>query len=182
MLDQPPDVGDPGWIGPHIYDSSGELVWSGAGVFDNRNVEDFRISNVRGEDLMTLVLLHKGTGVIIDGGYDIRETPKIDYPWRINTHEFHFVDNGTRALVIKNEEKHAPLDQSREVGFDGQCVVKYERLQELDTATWKTVFDWDSRDHVRLSESTLTDSPIKDRCSSWDFLYDVSPLIQSAFT
>lgn len=182
MLDQPPDVGDPGWIGPHIYDSSGELVWSGAGVFDNRNVEDFRISNVRGEDLMTLVLLHKGTGVIIDGCYDIRETPKIDYPWRINTHEFHFVDNGTRALVIKNEEKHAPLDQSREVGFDGQCVVKYERLQELDTATWKTVFDWDSRDHVRLSESTLTDSPIKDRCSSWDFLYVSLPLIQSAFT
>lgn len=144
-------------------------------MFDNRNVEDFRMSNVNGEDLMTLIYQDIGAGVIIDDGYEIRAEAKIDDAWTINTHELHFVDNGTRALVVKNDKREASLDQSQEVGFDGQCVAEYEHFLELDTETWEAVFDWDSKDHVRLNESTLTDSPVEDRCSDWDFLY-YSPL------
>lgn len=36
------------WIGPHIYDSNGDLIWSGAYLYDDRNIMDFKLSNVRG--------------------------------------------------------------------------------------------------------------------------------------
>lgn len=143
-------------------------------MFDNLNIEDFRVSDVQGEDLMTLVDQHTGKGAIINDEYQILERPRIDDAKNVNTHEFNFVDNGTRALVIKNDRRKAPLDQVREIGFDGPCSVDYEHFQELDTETWEVVFDWDSMDHVRLSESTWLESSVEDRCNShWDFLYAV---------
>ena len=171
ILDQPPEVGEPGWIGPHIYDNQGELVWGGASMFDNRNVEDFRISNVNGRDLMTLLFQETGQGALINETYQIVEDPQIDDASNVNTHEFNFVQNGTRVLVIKNDEREASREQSEEIGFDGNCVAEYEHFQELDTETWEVVFDWDSKDHIRLNESTLTDESVEDRCWGWDFLY-----------
>ena len=172
----PPDKDDPRPLGPHIYDSEGELVWSGAGLM-NENVMDFRVSNVKGEDMLTL--LFKGTAFLIDDRYEIREKLEISEPWRADEHDFYFLDNGRRVLVFQKEERNATLDQSREVGFDGNCVVTYEQFQELDTETWQPVFYWDSMDHVPLIESTQENSFIEDRCAGWDYLYSV-PLPYSA--
>lgn len=140
-------------------------------MFDNRNVEDFRISNVEGEALMTLVYQDAGAGIIMNGSAEVREEAQIDEAWNVNTHEFYFVDNGRRVLVIKNEWREASLDESQEIGLDWQCVANYEHFLELDTETWETVFDWDSMDHVHLNESTLTEWSAEDRCGGWDFLY-----------
>lgn len=143
-------------------------------MFDNRNVEDFRLSHIRGEDLMTLVSQLDGTGVIMDDAYRILKERKIDRDAKVNTHEFNFVDNGTRVLVVINDDRYAPLDQSREVGYHGRCFANFQHFRELDTETWETVFDWDTRDHVRLSESTMTDGSLGERCARWDFLYAAS--------
>lgn len=171
ILDQPPEVGEPGWIGPHVYDDQGELVWSGANMFDNRNIEDFRMSTVKGQDMMTLLSQETGKGALIDETYRIVEQPQIDDASIINTHEFHFIQNGARVLLIKNDRREASREQSEEIGFDGNCVAEYEHFQELDTETWEVVFDWDSKDHVRLNESTFTDNAVEDRCQDYDFLY-----------
>lgn len=140
-------------------------------MFDNRNVEDFRLSNVKGETLMTLIYQHTGAGIIMNASGEVLEEMQIDDASNVNTHEFHFVENGRRALVIKNDWREASLDESRGIGFDGQCVANFEHFLELDTETWETVFDWDSMDHVHLNESTLTEGSVEDRCSGWDFLY-----------
>src|ERR1700761_8702614 len=42
------------WIGPHIYDNHGELVWSGSHLFKKINVMDFGIMDVNGEDLLPM--------------------------------------------------------------------------------------------------------------------------------
>lgn len=110
--------------------------------------------------------------MLMDEMYEVIAKPEIDDPENVNTHEFNFVDGGKRVLVIKNDEREASREQSEEIGFDGNCVAKYEHFQELDTESWEVVFDWDSMDHVRLNESTLTEEEdLEDRCSGWDFLY-----------
>jgi hypothetical protein len=42
------------WIGPHIYDGKGELVWSGAPMFEYWNIYDFDTRTVHGEQMLTL--------------------------------------------------------------------------------------------------------------------------------
>ena len=140
-------------------------------MFDNRNIEDFRMSTVKGQDMMTLLSQETGKGALIDETYRIVEQPQIDDASIINTHEFHFIENGARVLLIKNDRREASREQSEEIGFDGNCVAEYEHFQELDTETWEVVFDWDSKDHVRLNESTFTDNAVEDRCQDYDFLY-----------
>lgn len=39
---------EPHQVGPHIYDSNGDLIWSGASFVENRNAFDFRVVDVRG--------------------------------------------------------------------------------------------------------------------------------------
>lgn len=171
-LRQPEEAGDDGWIGPTIYTDDGELVWSGATMFGNRNVEDFRISNVRGERLMTL--MHQGdhAGYILNNDFTIRKKVKqADNHGDINTHEFHFVENGTEAIVIKTDFRDASEEKSKAIGFNGRCRdVHFDKFEVLDSKTWKLKFSWSSEDHIGLDESTFDAKPVEERCAGgWDF-------------
>ena len=144
-LDQ--DQSDRSWVGPHIYDgTTGELVWSGSldYFFSNGNIEDFRVSNVNGDCLMTMMSQRKGQGVMLDNSYQIVNTFQVDKPDKVNTHEFHFVQNGTRVLVIKNHGQKATKEMSKVVGYDGECQAGFDGFEEFDTKTWKSTFDWRS--------------------------------------
>ena len=171
-LDQ--DQADRSWVGPHIYDGkTGELVWSGAlsFTFSKGNVEDFRVSNVNGEYLMTLMSQNRGQGIILDSNYEILHALQVDNPGRINTHEFNFVENGTRALVIKSHPEKATRNMSMAVGYDGECQCGFDGFEEYDTTTWESTFDWRSYGKVGLDESTLTGAPVENRCrNGWDFM------------
>ena len=170
-LDQ--DQADRSWVGPHIYDGrTGELVWSGAlsFTFSKGNVEDFRISNVRGEYLMTLMSQNRGEGIILDSNYEIKDVLVVDKP--INTHELNFVENGTRALIVTSHNKmKATKEMSKAIGYDGECSCAFDGIMEYDTSTWKPVFDWRSFGKIGLDESTLTGAPVEKRCDgNWDFM------------
>lgn len=171
-LNQPKEAGDDGWIGPTIYTDDGELVWSGATMFWNRNVEDFKISNVQGEQLMTLMHQEEHAGFILDTDFTIRrKISEVDNHGNINTHEFHFVENGTEAIVIKTDGKDASEEMSKAIGYDGKCKhVLFDKFEVLDTETWELKWSWSSYDHIGLDESTLDQSSAESRCKgNWDY-------------
>lgn len=171
-LDQ--DQADRSWVGPHIYDgTTGELIWSGSLSFEfsKGNVEDFRISNVNGEYRMTLMSQMLQEGVILDSSYQVVDKVRVDKEHGINTHEFNFIENGTRALVIQTRSDHASKKESEEVGFDGKCHCAFDGFVEFDTKTWKTTFEFRSQGKISLTESSLTNGDINNKCrGSWDFM------------
>ena len=133
-----------GWIGPAIYDSNGMLVYSGAPEFDNSNTEDFKLSNVAGEEMFTVMDQSHGQGVLMDKHYDIKRRIKVIGPGHFNSHEFNFVENGTKALVVYNKGRHRDEEESALVGFDGRCKVGCNGIAEYDTTTWETTWEWES--------------------------------------
>ena len=147
-------------------------------MFDNgKDTMGFQIHNIRGEDLMTVLDWDQGTGIIFDNNYEIRETVTIEErEASINAHEFHFADNGTRALMIKTEHKVSTREDAKTVGLrDGLCHAHWDGFQELNSETWEPTFKWSSFGHVGLNESTSTDAPVEKRCNGehlgWDFLH-----------
>jgi len=164
-----------GWIGPHIYDGNGELVWSGVDITGNWDVLDFKMSNVRGESLMTFLANRDGDGYIMDNTYTIREkvdlgTLGVDF----NSHEFNFIEGGKRAIVMDEGKKQATPEQTMAVEWDKNCTALFNGFKELDTTTWEPVFQWSSFEHIGLEESTFLDGGVSRWCTDswgWDFIH-----------
>ncbi|KAF2216197.1 hypothetical protein CERZMDRAFT_33768, partial [Cercospora zeae-maydis SCOH1-5] len=161
------------WVGPAIYDGRGELIWSGAALFRNTMTDDFRISNVGGQDLMTLLHQEKGQGVVFQPSYGVRNAIRFGDPRAINIHEFHFVDDGNRALIIRSNKTTASIDDSKYVGATEGCIAEFDGFEEFETNTWASVFKWNSLGQIRLNESMTDDGiAIETKCDSgWDFLH-----------
>ena len=166
------------WVGPHIYDGNGELIWSGTEMFDNgKDTMSFQIHNVRGEELMTVLDWSRGEGVIFDNHYEIVETVDIYGDARTNAHEFHFVDNGSKAVVIKTKYDVSTKEDAQAAGLNNGklCHAHWDGIQEFDTSTWQTSWEWNSKGHIWLNESTYAETPIEKRCDSshlgWDFIH-----------
>lgn len=146
-----------GWIGPTIYDSGGELVWSGAAEYGNRDVFDFRINNVRGERLLTFAHSGEKVGFILDSNFTVREKVRqaANNEGQLDLHEFSFVDDGREALVIETHVGKPHPECLEEDGEKGKCIgVHYEGFKVLDTQTWETKFSWSPEDHIALDEAT----------------------------
>ncbi len=162
------------WIGPHIYDGNGDLVWSGAYKWDDRNIMDFKLSNVRGEDMLTMMLPPEEDGILLDNHYQIVEKVPVGIKGKtLNMHEFTFVEEGKTLLLMKRNVTHASKELSKAVGYDGECSVMFAAFEDIDTTTWETRFTWTSSDWVGLEESTLDTAPVKQRCGggAWDYLH-----------
>ncbi|PPJ61342.1 hypothetical protein CBER1_09593 [Cercospora berteroae] len=161
------------WVGPAIYDGRGELIWSGAALFRNTMTDDFRVSNVGGQDLMTVLHQEKGQGVVVRPSYGVRNAIRFGDPRAINIHEFHFVDNGARALIIRSNKTVASTEDSQSVGIAEGCIAEFDGFEEFETSTWESVFKWNSFGRIGLNESTADDgTAIETKCDSgWDFLH-----------
>jgi hypothetical protein len=116
----------------------------------------------------------KGQAVVLGSDYQIEHTLQVDAPARVNTHELNFVENGTRALVIKSHRQEGTKEMSKAIGYDGKCVGQFDGFEEYDTRTWKSVFDWRSFGKVGFDESSLTAKPVEKRCNGWDFIHSNS--------
>lgn len=89
------------WVGPHIYDHRGQLVWSGTGIFDHINVMDFKVVNLGGDDVLSMTYAVKGSAYILNKDYSINQTIDIGQTQdRYNMHDFGTVDNGSRFLYL----------------------------------------------------------------------------------
>ena len=139
-------------------------------MFSQGNVEDFRISNVNGEYLMTLMDQGRGEVFVFDNHYEVL----YNHGWKhFNSHELNYIRNGTRAFVIRSYGEDASEEMSAVIGFDGNCQVMFDHLLELDvTNDYETLWEWHTEDHVGLDESTLTEASVPNRCtgSKWDYM------------
>ena len=188
----PEHLGDgDGWTGPHIYDRDGSLVWSSVPLLENARVEDFRLSRVDlglgdgVEDVMTVMNLRRANGLFIDKHYQVRKREKVGGPGLFNSHEFHVVEDGTKALVVYTDMKKASEEESRSVGVEGRCQVACNGINEYDVKTWESTFTWSScaeededgksirgEGHIALDESTLNGGIMEKKCRhNWDYVH-----------
>jgi hypothetical protein len=147
------------FIGPHIYDGNGELIWSGTPFFGHWNVFDFTVSNVDGEPHLAMQDWHGQQGVILDSSYEVWKTAPMlgagdSYQ---NMHAFHVVDDGKHALAL--DVRHWDTSNARsiaDVGYNGTCKVEFQGFRELDLQASGTpiLFEWEPKDHISLNEST----------------------------
>lgn len=173
------------WVGPHIYDSNGDLVWSGVPTFKGWNTFDFRLANTGAEDMLTLLVLHEGVGIIMDSSYRIHETVNITEHGDVDMHEFNVIESGTRALVINKEMSKPTVDASHQIGFDGGvCSTTFQGFRELEANSSEALFRWSAQDHIGLDESTYVDGTVEEMCNgekgNWDSLYVVGVLFNNA--
>ena len=162
------------WVGPHIYDGKGELVWSGAPVFKHWNTFDFGVGIIGGEPMMTMLSDHERAGYILDSSYEVWKRIDLDANGvSADMHSFQVIDNGTRALIIQRLWEQTAEEDSQTVGHVGSCFAKYEGFLELDLANSKAppVFDWHASGHIALEESTFNLGRVENMCEKgWDIL------------
>ena len=166
------------WVGPHIYDGSGQLIWSGAPMFGYWNVFDFESRIVDGEAMITLLSDHEKHGFILDSTYQIRKTVSLldGKETKPNMHSFNVFDDGKRALLLTHTAEYTTREAAKAVGFDGECIAKYQGFREVgleSLGSQQVVFEWDARDHIHLDEVTYRkyDGSIQQQCTrGWDIL------------
>ena len=171
--------GSAAWNAPHIYDGTGELIWSGAPVFNGFSTFDFRVSQVQGKPMLTLIRPNANFAVVLDETYNVyKNVDKIGHidpgleEMGLNIHEFMTTDDGASALFLTCVPKHASKEYSAVIGYDGECHATYDGFVEMDTESWEPVFEWNAYHHIGLDESFVTQDPVEDRCggASWDFV------------
>lgn len=161
------------WIGPHIYDGDGELVWSGSHMFNNINVMDFKILPVKGEELLSMLYAKEGRAYLLDKHYRVRETVFTgDSGSVFNMHDFHTVEDGTKYLYLQRNITYASREMALEqLGYDGECFLVFPGFEERDAVTQDVLFKWDATGKIPLSDSTMDYSPVERRCREhWDYL------------
>ena len=165
----------PAWVGPHIYDQSGGLIWSGSPTFRRWNAFDFGVTTVEGQQMLSLLYSHDNSGVILDDRYQIHKSVALGESNDVShMHEFNVIDDGSRALVTTKTFQNASIGLSQTVGFDGECFAKYEGFRELDLVhdTSQSLFEWRPEDHIGLLESTFKPAPVEEMYTKgWDLMY-----------
>ncbi|KAK5168359.1 uncharacterized protein LTR77_006929 [Saxophila tyrrhenica] len=159
------------WVGPYIFDDSGELVWCGAATFDHYNTFDFRVEQYQGKDVLTLMYPNEDAGAILDNTYS--ELNRVEMKG-VDMHEFNLVDDGVHSLMVTSTEHHSTIEQAAEIGIgpNKTCKSLWKGFRELDTATSEAVFEWDGRDHIGLDEVTFTPTNYEELCQrNWDIMH-----------
>jgi hypothetical protein len=135
----------------------GDLVWfrpvAPGGVTKNLNVQTYR-----GKPVLTWWESGRGNGdpsigngnaYIADGSYNIVATVRAGNGLLADFHEFCLTDRGTALITAF---RHRTTDLSR-LGGSSRGVAFAGVAQEIDVATGKVVFEWDSLEHVPVTET-----------------------------
>jgi outer membrane protein assembly factor BamB len=145
-----------GQLGPEIVDNQGRPIWFQP-VDDPYTATDFRVQRYQGKPVLTFDVGQstggpghsEGEDVILDRHYHQIATVSAGNGLKADQHEFRLTADGT-ALITAYE--NVPYDLSS-VGGPANGHVLDGVVQEVDVATGKVLFQWDSLDHVPLSDS-----------------------------
>ncbi|PSK42094.1 hypothetical protein B9Z65_4008 [Elsinoe australis] len=168
----------PQQVGPHIYDGSGELVWSGAPLFNNRIATDFRVVDINGENHLAWILFPRpwpgdiypeGTVVILDASL----TPRADLinASRVvnNTHEFLISDDSNQLLHFVNVNGEGDISD-RDWSGTGRGNLCHDCIVQSNLRTGEREFRWCPLEHgISLNESYMKTPAMLD---SPDMCYD----------
>jgi hypothetical protein len=136
------------------------------------------VTNIDDDVHMSFIVQHayhdssvKGSGMIFDHHYEHEKIVGVSNDLSaFNMHEFKVLDGGKTALACTYRSEKVDL---ADLGWPGQKgMVVVGGFEEIDTATGKLIFEWNSKDHVPLSESTFsvpTDGLPEDG-SGWDYM------------
>ncbi len=166
-------AGTPGQQGPEIIDNQGRPIFFQP-IDLPYQASDFRVQQYRGRPVLTYDVGQStggpghsfGEGVILDQHYhQIATVSSGNGLEQADQHEFRLTPQGTALITVYHA---VPYDLSPYGGpangqvFDGVA-------QEIDVATGKVIWQWDSLDHVPLSDSYI---PVPtDPSKPWDYFH-----------
>jgi hypothetical protein len=156
--------------GPEIVNSQGDVVWFKA-VPAGEEASDFRVQTYEGQPVLTwwqgtgLGSLSSGTDYIYNDHYQPIATVNAGNGLSADGHEFLITPQNT-ALILSYTTATANLTS---IGGPSDQTVINGVVQEIDIATGKVLFQWNSEDHVPFSQSEqpLPASP----STPWDWFH-----------
>jgi hypothetical protein len=165
--------GTPGQQGPEIIDNQGRPIWFQS-VDAPFTATDFRVQSYRGKPVLTYDVGQstggpghsEGEDVILDQHYrQIATVSAGGTGLKADQHEFRLTPQGTALITVYHPE---PYDLSPWGGpANGQIIDGI--AEEIDIATGKVVWRWDSLDHVSPSDSYI---PVPTSASTpWDYFH-----------
>jgi hypothetical protein len=156
--------------GPEILDKRGNVVWFHP-IPQSDTASDFRTQTYHGRPVLTwwqgtgLGGLSSGTDYIYSDHYQQIATVNAGNGLSADGHEF-LITPWNTALILSYTTATANLTS---IGGPADQTVINGVVQEIDIATGKMLFQWNSEDHVRFSESEqpLPASP----STPWDWFH-----------
>jgi hypothetical protein len=156
--------------GPEIVDSSGKVIWFHA-IPAGQTAGDFRTQTYQGQPVLTWWQgtgfggLSNGTDYIYNRHYQQIATVRAGNGETTDGHEFLITPQNT-ALITSYDTATADLTS---IGGPPDQTVVDGIVQEVDIATGKVLFQWDSADHVPYSDS---EQPLPASASTpWDWFH-----------
>jgi hypothetical protein len=150
--------------GPMIVDRHGSLVWFDPVHHANTWAANFHPQQYLGQTVLTWwqgfvnAGLGQGHDVILDDHYRQIATVRAGNGLSADLHEFKITDQNT-ALITAFSLVHWP---GSSIGSRNDLSVLNCTVQEIDIPTGNVLFQWDSLDHVPLSDS-YTKPPASNR-------------------
>jgi hypothetical protein len=156
--------------GPEILDHDGNPLWFHA-IPQGQTAADFRTQTYRHQRVLTwwqgtgLGGLAQGTDYIYNDRFQPIATVNAGNGLSADGHEFLITPQNT-ALILAYTTATADL---RSIGGAANQTVINGVVQEIDIATGKVLFQWNSQDHVPFSQSEqpLPSSP----STPWDWFH-----------
>jgi hypothetical protein len=156
--------------GPEILDQQGNVVWFKA-VPAGEEAADFRTQTYNGQPVLTwwqgtgLGGLSSGTDYIYNDRYQQIATVNAGNELSADGHEF-LITPWNTALILSYTTATANLTS---IGGPANQTVIDGVVQEIDIATGRVLFQWNSADHVPYSQSEqpLPSSP----STPWDWFH-----------
>ncbi len=141
--------------GSVIRDARGDLVWMGLNTSAHHRM-DINAQTYRGkpvltwwEGALTAAGFGLGVGMIADTSYRTTHVVRAHRGLQVDLHEFNLTSQGT-ALITAYRKSLADLSA---VGGPVRGYLLSGVVQEIDIASGALLFEWDSLDHVPLTES-----------------------------
>jgi hypothetical protein len=156
--------------GPEIVNGAGDVVWFQA-VPAGEEASDFRVQTYDGQPVLTwwqgtgLGGLSSGTDYIYNDHYQQIATVNAGNGLSADGHEF-LITPWNTALILSYTTATANLTS---IGGPADQTVINGVVQEIDIATGKVLFQWNSQDHVPFSQS---EQPLPASASTpWDWFH-----------
>jgi hypothetical protein len=156
--------------GPEIVNSQGDVVWFQA-VPAGEEASDFRVQTYGGQPVLTwwqgtgLGGLSSGTDYIYNDHFQQIAAVNAGNGLSADGHEF-LITPWNTALILSYTTATANLTS---IGGPADQTVINGVVQEIDIATGKVLFQWNSEDHVPFSQS---EQPLPASASTpWDWFH-----------
>ncbi|KAF7195249.1 hypothetical protein HII31_03455 [Pseudocercospora fuligena] len=168
-------------IGPHIYSSDGELVWSGAHLFPGQTTFDFKVAELNSTPHLTFAVgsgplntqYTAGFNIILNSSYHLVESHSPTGGTDVDLHEFTILGDGKSALVTR-QRAEAVTYHDTGTGEPWKHLMLQNGLEEFDIYSGRTIFEWWAHDHISPSESTF-DASKQGPGLPWDW-YHISSI------